>query len=375
MKDARARARLLAACCLLPPTVAYAQPAPRDPVEITVAADPAQAVAVEAVARDLLTTLPVTLTLSRAAHVDPEAIVAPLGAPRATSLAHAWIDLLDRDVATLYVLAYRSERVLVRRFDRVGRSTPVVLEAMSHALVTALEALQSGGQIGVSRDEFIATLRPPPPPPPPPPLPPPPPPPPPPPVATPPPSALWVEAELGYEVGAYASAPRVVHGPRAAVAVGGAVHPRVRLGGELAAVFRASATVETPEVVLTLSPVVTLRAALVVDWRATRAIVLRASLGLGLDAVDHEPSTRAEAVSPQRGDTGVSGIARVGVGLRWRVGGPVVLGGLAGVDVDLAPTRYLLQRGSALEPVIDPSRVRPFGAFTVGASWDGGAAP
>ena len=169
MTAPRARARRFAARCLLVslgPSVAHAQPTPRDAVELTVAADPAQALAAEDVARDLLTTLPVTLTLSRAARVDPESIVAPFGHPRTAALAHAWIDLLDRDVATLYVLAFRSERVLVRRFDRVGRSTPVVLEAMSHALVTAIEALQAGGQIGVSRDEFIATLRPPPPPPP-----------------------------------------------------------------------------------------------------------------------------------------------------------------------------------------------------------------
>jgi len=377
MTPARARAWPLAARCLLaalaPAPAAHAQPAPREAVEFTVAAEPAVAAAAEDVARDLLATLPVALTHSRAVRVDPEAVASPPpGAARPGALAHAWLDLTDRDVATLYVLAFGTERVLVRRFDRVGRSSPVVLEAAGHALVTALEALLAGETIGVSRDEFIATLRPPPPPPPAPPPPPPAPPPPPPPPPPPAPSPAWVDVDLGWEVSGWSGQVAALHGPRVAVAAGGAVHPRVRLGGEATGNFRLHESVQTADLALTLRPVASIRASVALDWRVAPALRLRVTLGVGLDAIDHDVAARSPAVVLQPGSTRLSAVTRAAVALRWRVAGPLILGATAGFEVDGAPIDFILERGGASELVVDPWPVHPVGAVTVGTTWGAG---
>ena len=133
------------------PASAWAQrraEAPRESVELVIAADGPQGSAAEAVARDLLTQVPVSLDVRRAPRVEPEVIVAPrTEPPRDGPIAHVWLDLTQRDTATLYLVDRRWERVLVRHFDRVGRAQAVVHEALCHALVTAIEALLAGGVV------------------------------------------------------------------------------------------------------------------------------------------------------------------------------------------------------------------------------------
>lgn len=363
---------------LCPVAMVSAQTASRELVVLSVAAAPEMASVVESVAQDLLATLPVALEASRVSRIDPEHIVAPLvDATPSHALAHVWIDLTDHDGVTLYVHAYRTERVLVRRFERQGRSTPVVLEAMGQALVTAIEALLTGASIGVSRDEYIATLRQPPSPP------------------TPPspsplpaprspspalPSSLlppsrpargrtWVDADAGWDLSLWSRAAPVLHGPRVAITVGRTLHPWGRLGGEVAGCFRLPQAVETPELFVTIRPVVSLRASVVFDWRAHDTLHLRATLGVGLDAMDHEGFVRGPGVSLEPSRSRLSAVMRGAVGLRWRVVGSLVLGSTVGVDIDAAPIDFVIERNGTLGYVVDTWPVHPVATVTLGSSW------
>jgi hypothetical protein len=129
-------------------------------VEVIIAGSISDASALESSFREPLAKLGVIQHAVRVDRIELTEIVAPK-APFATrAIMHLWVDILTPGMATLYMADADWERVLVRRvalpngLDEVGR------EALAYIVKNAVGAMLGGAKIGVSRDEAKATLTP-----------------------------------------------------------------------------------------------------------------------------------------------------------------------------------------------------------------------
>ncbi len=371
-------------------SVARAQAKPR--VTIVVAADAEQTVAVLEVLQDRLAPVGVRVVSARAAAIDVDAALrADPGTDAAVT--RVWIDLTDSEHARLYLTDRSWERVLVRAFARTSRSDEVLREELGLIVLNAVETLLAGASVGAPREQVRAELglaatppspKPQPKPQPKPlpePLPPSPPSPPPAPLppspSSPPPGwpiigppapanteSTWrIGGALVYEAQGYAEEQVLVHGPGLSFAVdmpaialapGGMFDFQYRIPYEQAgeqAGFRLQSLAFRLQAHMHVlrHPAVTLR---LHGGLAAEALFLRPFLVEGAEAV----------LAPSR--TRVAPIARLGLTIQLRLFGATSLRlGFSG-DVDIIGTRYVIQRGNDLIPLVEPLRIRP--SLTVG---------
>lgn len=351
---------------------------PAEHVTIVVAADAEGMARLMDVLEERLAPLGVTIAKTRVATVDVDAALRPDPAA-APALARIWIDLTAQALGRVYLTDGAWARVLVRKLDRTG-SEEVVREEIGLIVLTAVETLQAGHEVGAPRDEVRVELglsvEPPPAPPPSPPKPAKPAKPPPPPPATPvppmppePPDATdpdgpWrLGGVLLYEMQGYAEQQVLVHGPGASLTFdlpGVALAP----GAMFDVQYRVPYEEQGDEAGFRLE---SLALRLQGHFHALRhpAVAVRIHGGFAAETLFLAPFLVQEGAAELAASrVRVAPIARVGFLVQLRLFGETSLRlGLSG-DVDIIGTRYSIQRGNEIVPLVEPLRVRP--SLTVG---------
>jgi hypothetical protein len=321
-------------------------------VDVVIAAERADAAAMEDSARELLKRLDVDVRIARVDHVELHDVVTPVDEP-SPAFAHVWVDIASPDRAALYLAEGHWDRIFIRLVPKSG-SDAIVREELAHILESVVEALLAGAHVGMVRAEAQSELgvpvvraraRAPPPPhvh-----------------VETPVRSPIRYDVEVGYEVAGYSPEVAVTHGPFAGFFVGFASdHAHVRWGAELTVQYRAPVEVTSGPAELRLD-VVAPRLLAVADAKLSSSVALRAALGFGFDV------TRVEGTSSDPGvvarapyEMGIPEI-RALVAVRIRVGIPMaILAGVA-VDVDPTATQYALAASATQQSVLAPWPARP----------------
>ena len=121
---------------------------------LTVAAEPAEAEQMAAVARELLGRLAMQVVLRQVERVDlRELRQPPMREP--AYFARVWIGLGKTGRARLYLEQAARDRVLVRDVANDAHNAELVREELGHILQTALEGLKAGEEIGAPRGEAL----------------------------------------------------------------------------------------------------------------------------------------------------------------------------------------------------------------------------
>jgi hypothetical protein len=310
----------------------------------------------------------VALALARVDRFDPSA------PGDGSALAHAFVDVrADRVVVVLLT----RERGTLRVLERGGRSDAVLREEVGLVLSIAAETLLEGTPLAAPRAEILAELGIPPP------------------SGSPPTARVEPEPTLpapvtprpgisepmpaaevtslpGYRlVGAllyegqgYAEGRVIVHGPGIALAL---CAPDLTLspGVELFAQFRIPYEEQSPEAGFSLTSGV-LRLLATGELFTVDPATMRLGVGGGIDVLRIAPfALDGEAVAlPPR--TRVAPAVRIGLGMSVRLVSEVALEIGASGDIDVIGTRYVVQRGETIEPLIEPLRFRP--ALAIGLS-------
>ncbi|MEQ9325208.1 MAG: hypothetical protein RIF41_38940 [Polyangiaceae bacterium] len=325
---------------------------------------------------------PLVLDVTPVDAVDP---AAALEAPPTVDVARVWVTLSD-DGATVILMSGDGRRGVVRRLPRDGASDEVLREELALVVGAAVDTLRRDAEalapvasirkeLGLDPDEgeppapVVEAPPPSPPAPEPPPV-----------VELPPlrpvvrspPSdgPSWRLAGMAfYEVQGFAAGQLVAHGPGLAVGVGGPplpLGPRFELSGQ----YRLPASAENDVAGLRLhSGAFRLTTQLTV-WRTSR-VLFRLLGGAGLDLLVIEPfliDARAELL-PSRAR--IAPAVRVGLDVPVRLAGELSLRIIAGMDVDVIGTRYVIQDGDALVPLLDPLRIRPLLSLGVDTTFVG----
>ena len=126
-------------------------------VRLTVAADAEETARLHTVVQELLGRLQIVTEPRTVDRID----LGELSARSAGGdpyLARAWVDLQRRDVAILYLLDVRRERLLVRQVERPAGGDELAREQLGHILETSCEGLLAGETIGVARAEVMPLL-------------------------------------------------------------------------------------------------------------------------------------------------------------------------------------------------------------------------
>jgi hypothetical protein len=157
--NSRTPALLAALVALFAGHAAHAQPAdsaaaPRRVLKLVLAAEDAEAAALEDSLGELLGRLGITLSVSRAERLDLDD--SSLARPSEGAIGTAWIDL--RGTRARAVLVDRKGNVAARRDVGRDRSSAIVIEEIAHIVQSSVEELEA--------DERRAQAPPPPPPPP-----------------------------------------------------------------------------------------------------------------------------------------------------------------------------------------------------------------
>lgn len=121
---------------------------------LTVAAVPAEAEQLAAVARELLQRLAMQVALRRVERIDVRELRQPL-ADEPPYFARVWIALGKTGKARLYLEHAARDRVLVRDVADDAHNPELVREELGHILQTAIEGLKAGEEIGAPRDEAL----------------------------------------------------------------------------------------------------------------------------------------------------------------------------------------------------------------------------
>ena len=137
---------------------ALAQSPTRDNVVLlTVAAPPDDAAALEAVARELLERLEMSVELRRVERVELQEIRQP--PPSVTRyFARVWIAFAKNGRARLYLEHAARDRVLVRDVEADAHNAELVREELGHILQNAVEGLKAGEEIGAPRREALKAV-------------------------------------------------------------------------------------------------------------------------------------------------------------------------------------------------------------------------
>jgi hypothetical protein len=337
---------LLASAWLLGARSSGAQPAaPPKLVSVTIAGEPQQTQQLQKVLSELLGRLGVSVTYTRSEDVQIAAALAPeVDAP--PSLARVWVDLRNPKTGTVYI-ADQADRLLARQVPRKSPDDEVAREEVAHIVESTVDALLSGGHLGVAADL-------------------PPPAPPPAPVLLPRRAATQgANVSLGYEAQAWSASRAPVHGPFVSIGVF-SVRKKLRLGVRLSAQMRFPSEIEQPPVGVRLDHGA-LRLMPEIEVGLGRSWVMKSGIGAGVDMTYVEPEAAGGGVAQLDGSRWTATpVARalLGVGYAPASGRSVAL--LLAGDVDLLGTRYYVDRPDGAVDIFRPWRIRPTIALAFG---------
>jgi hypothetical protein len=329
---------------------AGAQTAPRSrQVEVTIAGGQQEAQDLQKVLSELLGRLGVAATYTQSEEVEISVALAAR-ADAAPQVARVWIELRKAGNAMVYIAGEAGDRVLVRRVPRQTRSDEVAREEIAHIVESTVDALLSGGRIGVAaqmpREAEVVLL----------------------PQAAPRAeshAASGFGLSLGYEVQAWSASTDPVHGPFVSLGLF-SVRDGLRLGIRLSGQMRFPSEIEQNPIGVRLNHGA-LRLLPEIELALGRGWALRGGAGPGLDLSHVEPvlsgGSAAQVDSPRWTVTPiVRALVAVGYSLAPGHTASLIVAG----DVDLLGTKYFVDRQAGSEDVFRPWRVRP----TVGLAFD-----
>jgi hypothetical protein len=320
-------------------------------VEIVIAGSPSDAALLEDTMRAGLAHAGVATQTVRVDRLDVHEVVTPASNARPVAV-RVWFDLQTPGQAVIYMADESWERVLVRRMalpdglDEVGR------EALTFVLKSSVEAMLSGAQIGVSREEAKEILgdeaRPardrvdektP---------------------STEPRGALFAFG-LGYEMQGYAKAVPITHGPALSLALGDRGFFRAVW---LAGTYRTPTDFETDTVRVHMTSFGG-RIGVAAHPRLSPTVWLTTSALVGVDWTHLEPRIK-EGLELQSSSvlTSVGSSVRPVVGVGLSVHQTLLLFQI-GADVDLVRTRYVVQTDGVGAYALSPWPVRPVATFSM----------
>lgn len=332
-------------------------------VDLVVAGSVEDAARLAAAAGELLRRLDVELRVVRVERLEPADVVTP-NPDAEPVVARAWVDLTPvgrgggESSAALYLVDGAWERVRVRRVPLGDGVDEVVREELAHVLAFGVDGLLAGRPLERTREELRVELG----------LPVPEPVPPAPPdevplvVPAPEPSSaarsVSFRLGVGYELGGFADAAPVSHGPFAVLSFGLLQAP-LRPALWLTAQGRAPLEAEGAPIGVRLDQGL-FRLLLSVELPLTDDLGLLAAFGGGLDVARATP-TLASGSSGVLAEpsTVVLGILRAVVGLRWRLFGATDLLVFLGCDVELGERSYAARRDGLEQRVLAPWPARP----------------
>jgi hypothetical protein len=321
-------------------------------VEIVIAGSPGDAALLEDTMRAGLDRGGVATQTVRVDRLDVHEVVTPASNPKPVAV-RVWFDLQTPGQAVIYMADETWERVLVRRMalpnglDEVGR------EALTFILKSSVEAMLSGAQIGVSREEAkeeiigdeARTVRdranekaP----------------------SAEPRGALFTFG-LAYEMQGYAKAVPITHGPALLLALGDrGFHRAVWLAGT----YRTPTDFETDAVRVHMTSFGG-RLGMAAHPRLGPTAWLTAGALVGVDWTHVEPRIK-EGLQLQSSSiiTSVSSSVRPVVGIGFAVHQTLLLFQI-GADVDLVRTRYVVQTDGVGSYALNPWPVRPVATFSM----------
>jgi hypothetical protein len=360
-------------------SAAQAEEARRVPVVLVATESEAQAL--QAVLSELLGGLGTTMETSRVEELDVGAALRR-DDQALEAVARVWIDLSADDEATLLLADGQLERVLIRRVTRVDRSDELVREELGLIVVTAVETLLAGTAVGAPREEVRAELglepdAEPSPPPEPAPAPDPAPAPVPEAPATPVPEPAakpgreWrVGGAMFYEAQGYAAEEVIVHGPGLSIELDG---PKLPLapGLSFGAQYRIPFERVGEDAGFRLQSLA-LRLHAYIHLLRQEQFLLRLYGGGAAEILFLEPFlVEGREATLQASRTRVGPMARVALSTQLRLFGDTSLRVDLAADIDIVGTRYVIQRGEELIPLVEPLRVRPSLSIGLATSFAG----
>jgi hypothetical protein len=315
---------------------------------VTIAGSQQEAQNFEGVLFELLARLGVTATYTQSTDVEINtAITSRSEAP--ASIARVWIDLRRPGSATVYIAEQAGDRVLVRRVPRQARSDEVAREEVAHIVEATVEALLSGGRIGVSAELPerqasplpVAVLRP-----------------------AEAPAARGFGLSLGYEAQAWSLSGAPVHGPLASLGFF-SVRNGLRLGIRLTGQMRFPSEVQGRPIGMRLDHGA-LRLVPEIEVALGHAWAFRGGIGGGCDLSYLQPDGSGAAAQIDSPRWTVTPVARALVGIGYSLAAGRSLNLFVAGDIDLLGTRYFVDRQGGSDSVFQPWRVRP----TAGLAFD-----
>ncbi|HXI57738.1 MAG TPA: hypothetical protein VNO55_16850, partial [Polyangia bacterium] len=309
---------------------------------VQIAADADDAAALQTVLRDAIGRQPVQLSMTLVGRIDPGALMrAPMAAPP-PAVGRAYVDLTDPQHATLYVVDGPWQRILVRSVPFTS-NPDIMRETVGRIVSTAVEALLAGSF--ERQSEAVASFETPVPVPPPPPAPRPP--------------LLAPSLGAGYETSLYAGAHPLVQGPTlaGALVIG---QRRWRPAIWLAGLYRLPLQDDGVPVGYRLSTV-GLRLLAGVERTVATGWRLQLAVGGGLDLVHLQPQRNSAdpAVFVTSDRWFSTGVGRVVVGLRRRLGRYLSVQGQLQIDLDASRTRLLVTDDQQTRQSLQLYPVRP----------------
>lgn len=353
-------------------------------VEVAIAGEEDAVRRAEEAVRELLAPQDILLDLSRVEGVDPREVLSPQ--PDAEpALARVWIDLMDDEDCTVFLVESSWERVMVRRVRLENGIDAVALEEVGQIIVAAVETLLAGRPLDEmpsstpeeqeaapveeeepeqepdveqttsepeeeeSPDEEEGTT-----------------------------AAEGEEEEesprsfefgIGYGVNVWSGDTAPLHGVEMWVEL---AFRQVRLIPAIRAqfAFRFSGTIEGEEVIADYNQT-EIRAMASLQAYSSGTLNLRVGLGGGVDLLDVEPAWRDEdepvaGLALGEGGMTVIPVIRVGLelGIRFSSSMHLVIG--AAADLCLTDVQFTIERGGESQVVFDPYYFRPvlFAALT-----------
>jgi hypothetical protein len=338
---------------------------------VTIAADDARAQALGEVIDELLGRLQLHARTQRVDAIDLDDALKPR---KTAAVARIWIEW--RGDPKLYLSDGATERVLFRQLATDDRSDELLREELGLIIWSALETLRAGAEVGAPRalvrEQLGLPVE----------LPEPAPPKPPaprtprpiaaraPPAATPP--SFRVGGRLFYEGQGYAAEQVLVHGPGAALEVHAAALT-LSPGASFEAQYRLPFE-RIDELAGFELQSVALRLLAHVDPLHDPLLVFRTHLGLSVETLILAPLSVSDgAATPSQARARAAPLPRFGAALHILMFGDTALVlGFSG-DIDVIGTRYVLQQGDTLIPLVEPLRVRPSVSVGLGTTFAGAA--
>lgn len=347
------RSVALALAVAIGPGTATAETASNVIDVVVAAAYASDAAAIRDDLEEMLGRMGVSARYREAATIDPKQVLRPdSDAPPA--LARVWLDLAAAgpDRAVVYLADTKWQRVLVRHVGLTAGLDEVARQEVSVIVASSVDALRSGGDLGAGREGDVILQ------------------------AEAPDLAsrgrgLWMTAGVAAGAERWSEEQEAVPAVGLSVTLGlGQRRPEPALWIN-AAYHEASAAGDPVSLRLRGGSLAVLALAGFGGRRAT----FRLGAGPGVDLVSARPTVAAAtpdvALDPARWVPGVFIRAAARGDYRISRGILVFLAGLC--DVQVATSRYVIERPGSVEPVFQPARLRPAVMLGVEASILGGA--